>query len=339
MGQQADSLPHRGCAEGIAAAQRGDVSGAEPNLVKCLGSRQAPLEAFLLLAGIHQTRRDADGVYRVVSEGMKRFPAERRFYLTAGAHLGRARQFDEAAGVLENAARRWPADEKIRELLASAYFGRGSAALDAGEDSKAAGDLERAVGLAPADVEAWMNLGRARHNLARYAEALEAFDRAVQTQPAFPLARFHRGMSHYALGDFDRAIADMDAQLQADAGYAPAYLVRGLARLSKGESGAAVADLENAVAAMPDNAAAQYALGRALLRLDRLDDAERHLRAAIKLDPEDPAPVNTLVTVLSRSGRLDEARGLARSAAELAKRRRTAAPGEIRFERNRADRR
>jgi tetratricopeptide (TPR) repeat protein len=321
-----------GCKTGIDAATRGELAMAEPALKECVGSARAPLEAFLMLAGIYQSRRDAEGVYRVVSEGMKRYPDEKRFYLTAGAHLGRERQFDDAVRVLSAAEKRWPGDEKIRELLASALFARGSAALDAGEDLRAVEDLRRAVLLAPEDVEALMNLGRARHNLARYEEALEAFDRVAKLQPGVPLLRFHRGMSYYALGDFERAVADLDAQLSVDDSYAPGYLVRGLARLSKGEDEPAAQDLARATAALPGNAAARLGLGRALLRLRRLEEAETHLRAAMKFDPEDPAPVHTLVTVLSRLDRREEARELAKTAADLAKRRRTAAPGEIRFE-------
>jgi hypothetical protein len=42
--------------------------------------------------------------------------------------------------------------------------------------------------------------------------------------------------------------------------------------------------------------------------------------------------VNTLVTVLMRLDRADEARPLAKKAATLARERRSADPGEIRFE-------
>jgi Flp pilus assembly protein TadD len=83
---------------------------------------------------------------------------------------------------------------------------------------------------------------------------------------------------------------------------------------------------------MPRNAQAWHARARALVQLERLPEAEKSLRTAMELDPADPAPVNALVSVLIRLGRAEEARPLAAKAATLARERRSADPGEIRFE-------
>jgi Flp pilus assembly protein TadD len=66
--------------------------------------------------------------------------------------------------------------------------------------------------------------------------------------------------------------------------------------------------------------------------MDRLDAAEPALRKAMALDPADPAPVISLASVLNRLGRREEARELSRLAAELSRARRSAKPGEIRYE-------
>jgi tetratricopeptide (TPR) repeat protein len=319
------------CAASIRLGQAGDLVGAEPKLTACIDSPTAPLDAFLLLAGIHQSTGNAEALERVVLRGIKRFPAEKRFYLTAGVAAGRARRFDDAIRVLGEADRRWPADPQIQPLLASAYFGRGTAALDRGESEKAAADLGRAVELSPGDAEALMNLGRAQHNLTRYEAAVKSFDRVFAIQPSAPLLRFHRGLAYYSLGQFDAAIADLNAQLEADRSYAPAVLVRGLAYLAKGDDAAATADLKSAATVMADDAAAQFGYARVLVRSGKLEEAESRLRAAMKIDADDPGPVNLLVTVLNRLGRGEEARPLAVQAAELAKKRRSAGPGEIRF--------
>jgi Flp pilus assembly protein TadD len=183
--------------------------------------------------------------------------------------------------------------------------------------------LRRATELAPGDAEAFLNLGRALHNLERYKDAIAAFDRAGSNVPLVP---FHRGLALFSLGEFAKSISEMDAQIAADANYGPAYLIRGMARLAKGEAEAAAADLERAAAQMTDNAAAQLAYGRALIQLDRLSEAEAPLRKAVSLDPGDPAAANTLVSVLMRLGRVEEGRALSRTAADLARQKRNSAP-------------
>lgn len=311
------------CAAGAAAAGRQDYAAAEPLLARCVESPAAPLEAFLTLAGIYQVRRNADAVYRIVAKGIARFPAEKRFYLTAGTHEAREGRFEEAVKTLSEAARRWPGDSKIAALLAGAHFGLGKQHLDAGRNAEAVEHLRRT---APDDTEAQINLGRALHNLLRYTEAAEVFTRLAEANA--PLAKFHRGLARYSLGEFDAAIAD----LTADIAYPPALHIRGLAYHSRGEFDKALADLDAAALKVPESAAVHYARARALVQLGRHAEAEPALRRAMALDPEDPAPINTLVAVLLKLGRHEEAKPLRGQAAELARRRRSAAPGEIRFE-------
>lgn len=320
------------CASGAQAAAARNLQAAAELLSKCVQSPAAPLEAFLMLCGVHQAQRNEAALFATAREGMRRFPEDRRFYLTAGVQAARAKQYREAVEILEAGHRRWRDDEKLRSLLASAWFARGTELLDAGNNEEAADALQRSTALVPDDPEAHLNLGRAWHNLHRFEKALAAFDRVLEIRPATPLARFHRGLALYSLGEFDRAIADLDAEIASGGGYPPAYLVRGLSRLSRGNAEDAVRDLDLAAARMPDSAAAQVSFARALMRLDRLQEAEARLRRAIELDAGDPATWNMLISVLNRSGRSDEARALAPKAAELARKSRSAKPGEIRFE-------
>lgn len=312
-------LPVAGCDAGIEAARGQHYARAEQLLTECAQSAAATLPAFLMLAAVHQARGDDAALLNTALVGLKRFPDEKRFYLTAGTIAGRRREFDQAIAVLEQAVERWPHDVKLRSLLESGLFGRGTRYLDQGDNDKAQEDLSRAVKLAPGDVEAWMNLGRARQNVLRYADALEAFDQVSKRQPDFPLLKFHRGVSHFSLGNFAAAVQELDAQISAQPDYPPAFLLRGLSRLSLGIAEQAVADLEIAAARMPEAAQAHFALGRALLQMNRAMDAEPHLRRAVALNPKDVSAANTLVRALMNVGKRDEARELARKAAQLAR--------------------
>lgn len=315
------------CSLGAEAVQRRDLSAAEALLKSC-----DQLQGYLLLAGIYQSRQDAAALYRTATEGMKRFPSEKRFYLVAATHDAREKRYESAINLLEQGIRRWPDDPKLRSLLASAHFALGTEMLDAHKDEGAIQHLSKATELAPDDLEAQMNLGRALHNSLRHEEARKIFDQVIQQNSSFPLVYFHRGLALYALGDFANAIADLNKEIATGSDYPPARLIRGLALIATAEWDAAWKDLEIASARMPANAAAHYGLGRALVRLGRLDAAEGALTKAIELDPSDPAPVNTLVSVLLRLERREEARKLAAKAAELARGRRTAGANEIRFE-------
>jgi tetratricopeptide (TPR) repeat protein len=305
---------------------------AEASLKQCIQASPAPLDAYLQLCAVYQFQQKPDALYQTAMEGLKRFPQEKRFYIAAGTHEGQLRRYDQAIHILEEGYRLWAEDEKIRSLLASSYFARGVELLDATQNQAAAENLRRATQLAPDDVEAQLNLGRALHNLLRNTEALAAFERVIALNANLPLARFHRGLSFYSLGEFDKAIQDLTLEIDANLEYAPARLVRGLALMATGEWERALFDVDAATASMPENPKAHYSRARTLIQLGRLEDAEASLRKAVALDAFDPAPVNTLVTVLLRLNRGSEAEPLARRAAELSRDRRSANPGEIRFE-------
>ncbi|MEZ5399521.1 MAG: tetratricopeptide repeat protein [Bryobacteraceae bacterium] len=320
------------CTEGAEALGRRDLPAAERALRTCTAQPGAPLDAFLMLCGVYQMQGNAAGLYEAAVAGIKHYPADKRFYLTAGAHAGRSQMFADAVNILEPAVRRWPEDGKLASLLESAHLGEGMTRLDAGDNDAALTHLERAVALVPNDVEALLNLGRALHNLNRGEEALEVFDRTLATDPQAPLAQFHRGMAFQALGRFEEAITAIGAELAVNPEHAPARLIRGLALMGRGDAQAALPDLRASVEAMPADATAPFALARCLMRLDKSPEAEPHLLKAIELSPRDPAPRNALVRVLIATGRRDEAAKLAAEAAVLAREERSAAPGEIKFQ-------
>jgi tetratricopeptide (TPR) repeat protein len=305
------------CRDGAAALERRDFASAEAHLKQC-----QTLQGYLLLAGVYQATQKPEALYATVIAGMKKFPEEKRFYLTAGSHEARQKQYESAVKTFEAAYRKWPDDAKLRSLLASGHFARGTELLNAGNNEQAVISLRRAAELSPDDIEAQMNLGRALHNVLHHSEALKAFDKVVALNASTPLVYFHRGMALHALGEFDKAIADLTKEINAKPDYPPARLVRGLAYIANAAWDQAAADLQAAAAAMPDNSQAQYGYARSLIQLGKLEDAEGPLRKAMAADSADPAPVNTLVSLLHRLGRSDEARALSRRAADLARARR-----------------
>lgn len=319
------------CEEGAAAARQRNLENAEALLAKCVQG-DSGLQHFLLLAAVYQNQQRPEALYQLALRGLERFPAERRFYLVVATHDGRSGNYRHAIETTEAALKRWPGDAQLESLLANAQFSFGKKMLDGGDSAHAIPHLRRAMELAPEDTETRMNLGRALHNEHQRTEAFAIFDELVRSQPSQPLVHFHRAMSYYSLGDFEAAIADASRELELQPGDAPSHLLRGLAHMALGDWEKAEADLSLAAAKMPKNSQAQFGFARVLVEREEWKRAEAQLQKTIALDPTDPGPVNTLIRMLLRQGRHDEAAALRPKAVALSRERRSAAPGEIRFQ-------
>lgn len=320
------------CSRGKEALQRRDLKAAEDLLNQCLSSRPSELEPYLHLCALYQLQGNTPALLETARVGLERFPTEPRFHLTVGTHAGREGRYEEAILVFTEGHRRWPADPRFRKGLADSHLEFGMRLLDEGKSRESERELRRASELSPEDEEAWLNLGRALHNLNQSTEALEAFERVLRLNSKAPLAHFHQGLVLFSLAEYEASLAAFDREVASGSEYPPTYLFRGLTRMMRGERDAALADLDVASAKMPDNARAHFARARCLTEVGQLEAAEEAFRKAIALDPSDPGPMNALGNLLVRAGRHREARELFRSAAELSKKIRSAEPGEIRFE-------
>jgi tetratricopeptide (TPR) repeat protein len=99
----------------------------------------------------------------------------------------------QAAGVLEQAGQLDPTNAQVACFAALAYF-------DAGDDSRAARECERAIGLAkvPSALHAMLGVGRAAEG--RWAEACRSFRNASDIEPTNPFPWFELGIASLASG-------------------------------------------------------------------------------------------------------------------------------------------
>ena len=310
------------CAEATAALQRREFAQAEGLLRQCIAAHPDQLLPYIQLCSIYQSQgRDSD-LQKTALEGMKRFPAEKRFYITVGNRAGRDKRYRQAIEVFSEAFKRWPDDELFRKNLAGAHLGLGLQLMAANKYQEAEVQLRQATKLWPDDVEAHWNLGRTLHNLLRSDEAVREFDIVIKLDPQLKLTHSDRGVVLYQLREFDRAIADLTREIEMNPSYPPSYLFRGLARFAIADLDGAIKDLDIAVDRMPEILRAHYARARCLQRLGRSGEAETEYRTAMGLDPADPAPVNGLARLLMETGRKEEAEQLSEKAKELMTKRR-----------------
>jgi len=304
------------CAAASEAYSTGDLSGAAGYLERCVDAHPSDLAWHVRLCAVYQLLGRDQELYQAAKRGMERFPAERRFYLTAGILAAKTGDVEAAVRYFGSAADRWPEDSTIRQNLAQALMLRGTSRLDAGDNVGAEEDLSRVVALDSSNCDALMNLGRVLYNLQRSAESLEVFDRIQDLRPDYPGVELHRGVVLVTMGRNDEALEALNRHLAREDSQEGRYF-RGLALKGLGDFEQARGDLEKATGPGSINPDAFYEKGGCLEKLSRNEEAEAAYRRAIELDSTRPKYSLALGQLLMREGRREEGLAIMKQARSL----------------------
>lgn len=107
---------------------------------------------------------------------------------------------------------------------AEAHF-TGAALLSlSGTPEQGVVELERAVGLRPADYGLWSELGLLRDQIGDTAGALKAFDEAVRRAPFYSQPRWNRGNALLRQGQYEAAFADLSLAAKSNSELVPSLL-------------------------------------------------------------------------------------------------------------------
>jgi tetratricopeptide (TPR) repeat protein len=245
-----------------------------------------------------------------------------------------------AIAALEELAGRRTGDLKLQAELAAYWRGKGNAAkaserysrvfiLDpkdgeanywlgmeasrAGEQTRAASMLERAVAAFPARADAWKALAKADLALGRKEAAWEAHRKALALAPDDPeLARGRLALARESHpNELGKAYEEVLRLAPADADAA-----LGLARLRYGQGDYAGAEKNFRIALKESRDADAWALfGRALLETKKVDEASAALQKAVDLGGKDPALRLDLARIRMDKGDLDWAEALVKDIA------------------------
>ncbi|GAB4108403.1 MAG: hypothetical protein Kow001_05440 [Acidobacteriota bacterium] len=305
------------CRLGAAKVSAGDTAAALPLIEQCVEQHPGDLEWRLRLCALYQQLGRDRELYSAALEGLRRFPGEKRFYLTAGNRAARYGDIQSAVDLLTEANRRWPDDPALRDTLTEALLVRGLDRFDREEYPGAEADLRRVLELDPDQVEALLNLGRIQHNLLRREEALASFDRVLAVAPETPLIQFHRGVVLHSLNQNDLALEALNQELQRNPDHGVSYYFRGLVLKSLHRYRDALADLEVAARRMPRYREVFFESGRCLEALERYPEAEQAYRTSFQLDPTEPKALFSLGQMLQRIGRQEDARTVLEQARRL----------------------
>jgi tetratricopeptide (TPR) repeat protein len=88
--------------------------------------------------------------------------------------------------------------------LAVAYYSRGLAYYDKGDDDRAIAEYNEAIRLDPQSAQAYSSRGLAYDHKGDLGRAEPDYSEAIRLDPKYAQAYFHRGNAYYQKGDDDR---------------------------------------------------------------------------------------------------------------------------------------
>jgi arylsulfatase A-like enzyme/Tfp pilus assembly protein PilF len=166
----------------------GRQEAAKAKLTTILRIRPIYINAYTVLADMHDRSGRLDEAEAVVEDGLKKNPGTMALTTRLGTVLIKARKFAEAIPPLEEAIDRDPYDPQTLNFL-------GLAQMATGDVKPAEKNLKKALELDSDFVEAWNNLGYLNLSLyvktaeeKYYDEAVQDFDAALERQPGLSSA-------------------------------------------------------------------------------------------------------------------------------------------------------
>jgi tetratricopeptide (TPR) repeat protein len=169
---------------------------------------------------------------------------------------------------------------------AAAYFSRGAAWENKGEDERALADYHQAIRLDPMLSAAYVGRGNLYEKRGEHDRAMASYDQALRINPRDAFALTSRGDAYEKRHDHDGAIASYDQAIAFNAKYAPAYRGRGFAYEHKGEWDRAMADFDRAILSDPELPGPYNGRGNIFRVWGDYDRAIAEYDQAIRHDPK-----------------------------------------------------
>ena len=163
----------------------------------------------------------------------------------------------------------------------------------------------------------WKVLGAVLNQTGRITESLIPCQKAVQLAPHDVDAHYNLGVTFEALSRLEESEAALLQAIVLKPDFAEAHADLGNTLKEMGRLEEAEAALLRAIALQPDFAGAYNNLGVVLTAMGKLEVAEAHLRKAITLKPNSKKTHNNLGVTLREMGRLKEAEMTFRQAVTL----------------------
>ena len=292
-----DLLAERSEADSLADEYRGEVVLYHPPTLPSTPEN----DLYLAVAQVQQGSNLTSGIPRLEDAIAKHRPARPEFhyelaraYSATGNHEAAIRWFREA---LRRDANFVPA---LKELATAAMAG--------GNLADAAGALERAVELSPADANAVADLGNVYLRQDRRDAAQAAFQRALALEPAMPRTHNMAGLAALKNGSAELAETHLREAIRLQPDLREAH--NNLGNLLAGRKAYAEAGyhFEQALASDPNYVEAHHSYGVVLALMRAYPRAMVELAETVRLAPDLMLARLDLADVLAAMGRRQESR-------------------------------
>jgi len=179
--------------------------------------------------------------------------------------------------IAEDLIRKWPD-------FGRAWYAKGYALQEMGENVQAVEALNRALNLSPQLNGAYFPLGLALFKLTRYEEAIEAFENSNRYSVG-ATTYFNIGLSYLRLDKKRRAIENFEEAVRLKPDFADAHHMICASYMAMGNANTAVIMCERAIRYDARHVEARYLLGLAYLQLRQYEKAYSHMVVLSSLDP------------------------------------------------------
>ena len=200
------------------------------------------------------------------------------------------------------------------ESAVDALISEGNRAEDAGDVARACELYRQAIGLAPHDAKAHLNLGVALEARGDADAARQCYETVLALQPGNAAAHYNLGKLFYTQGALAEADAHLRRALDSRPDFADARVVHGYVHFdrakqaqSQGRDDEALESYQQVLALAPEHAEARFAMAGILAARGELAAAVEAFRRVLQTRPENPAVLCNLGTALKAMGRSAEA--------------------------------
>jgi Flp pilus assembly protein TadD len=181
---------------------------------------------------------------------------------------------------------------RVRQYLGIAYLQEGS--LKEGVE-----ELQKAVRLAPAQVDLRNQLGEALSDVGKLDEAAVQYREALALDPQSPQVHTNLGLVFYRQGKNEEAKREYLQALRLDQDFLPAHVNAAALCFATGDDAGAIEHSQRVLDFQPNATDSEMCIAMSLRRQGHLDEAIRRIRHVLELKPEDRVARDELARTMS----------------------------------------
>jgi Flp pilus assembly protein TadD len=237
---------------------------------------------------------ESSGALSHLREAVKLWPDQPVYWTNLAIFYLRQSRTDEAEKALKQSLEVEPSPPAFRLL--------GLIRLDQNWGEEAVQLFQKALDLAPDDVESWYYLGLAHQSLAQNDSALSCYQEALRRSPRDSYVHFQLGILYLTRGLRKQALDHLQIAKETRPNAPEVHQRLTQAYLASGEFAAALESARRAVELSPNDRQAHYQLALALARLGKTEESTKEFQISEGLPKKgEPSPLEAWRKMFDRA--------------------------------------